>query len=264
MTDSITSSPNTLVALMVCPWVEQDPQLFAETHVDYWQAGLNIELGPFDTSNNEEDAIWSQGTITFDDGTIAQLIVEPPIPDILELADQCPVPFQATELHALEGHQSLWRVVIETEQRGRRAASRLIEVMTTFIAAGAAGVFMPSLATLHSPGLLRQQTKGANHPQTICQLCVSAWHEDDWMVTRGLTAFGLPELETPTHKGLNGAYFCLMDVAANMLFQMAPFPPESQLQVGHQMFSLDLGPQGPEDDININGTFGTMTIKPLT
>ena len=99
-------------------------------------------------------------------------------------------------------------------------------------------------------------------PQALTNLFINAWHEDGWMRTRGLTAFGLPELEAPVTRGLNAAYFDLMDVAANMIFQAAPFPTGSQLQIGRGMYTLSAGPSGPEDDeAPINGAFGVLTLR---
>lgn len=262
MTESThQATPDTLIALMVCPWTSFAPEILQDTHADYWQASIKASWADV-VPTDDEDTPWSTGQIEFEDGTIARIIVEPPIEQLATLTDECPVPFQLSEIQLVEQHQSLWRVMIKGGQsKGRRAAKHLIELMTTFLAAGACGVFLPALARLHSPGMIRQLTQDPGHPQTISQVCLSAWHEDQWMITRGLTAFGLPELETSTNQGFNGAFFCLMDVAANMIFQMAAYPPDRQLQLGHKMYDITEGPAGPSDDININGTFGTMTIR---
>lgn len=254
-----TATPDTLVAVMICPWLNQSPDVIAQTHQDYWSSPLTAswpEVVP-------EGEVWAQGTITFEDGTQASVLVEEALPDALDLVGECPIEFQPSEMHLLEAQRSCWRVSIPAGSKlGKRAARHMIELMTTFTAAGAAAVFMPALMRLHSPGFIRQEGQDPDKPETIAKLCLSAWHEDDWMITRGLTAFGMPELEVPTGQGLNGAYFCLMDVAANMIFQMGAYPPGRQLQIGHHLYDINTGPRGPEDDLAVNGIFGTMTISP--
>ena len=260
---ALLAGPEDLVAAIPCPWLEQDPRAITEAFGEYWHEAL--ELTYTLEANAADPEVLGRGQLRFEDGTLATLILEAPTPELVELSSISPMPFTETELVLLHRHLSSWRVVIPAGRRhGRRAAKRMAQLWSAFIAAGACGVFLPGLVRLHSPGLIKKETMDLSSPQALTNLFINAWHEDGWMRTRGLTPFGLPELETPTGAGLNGAYFCLMDVAANMLFQMAPYPPEAVLQIGPKVYSFEPGPRGPaqDDEVPVCGAFGVMSILP--
>ncbi|MFW5968123.1 MAG: hypothetical protein ACOCV2_11425, partial [Persicimonas sp.] len=95
----------------------------------------------------------------------------------------------------------------------------------------------------------------------LTNLCVHAWHDEDWMTTRGLTAFGMPELQTPIDEGMNAAYFRLMDTAAGMIRQGAAYPDGSDLTIGADTYRLHGERSGPEDDeVPFSGTFGVQSL----
>lgn len=254
------ATPDTFIAAIACPWLEQDPRAITEAHAEQWQELLTLEL-EYAQAPAEEEYL-GRGLITFEDGAQATLLIEPPTPELIELAPMSAMPYNEPEAILLHQHQSLWRIDLAGGQRlGRRNAKRMAQLWSTFISAGACGVFLPGLIHLHSPGMVRKETIELNNPQALANLFVNAWHEEGWMHTRGLTAFGLPELEIKANKGLNAAYFTLMDVAANMIFQMAPYPQDATLQIGPYHYTIAQGPTGPEDDeVPINGIFGVMTL----
>ncbi len=248
------AQPDSLVLVFPTPWQGDESRLLREVHEEFWIEELEIA--------------WSEpgkaGTITLADGFVADLLVEEPIPELTSLAGATIEPYAASELAMLEQHVSVWRVTLSGgSPEGRENAKRGAMLMSTFIEAGAAGVFLPALVRLHSPGTVKQLTMDLDRLENLTTLVVGAWHADDWMITRGLTAFGLPELETPIDSGFNASYFRLMDAAAGMLGQNAPFPSGSMLDMGPQMYTLADGPRGPKDEqVPVSGHFGTQTIVP--
>lgn len=260
--EEMVAPPDAFVCALPCPWELAEAAFFEEVHGEHWHQGLDVALAP----REGDAAILASGTMTFEDGVQARVWVEPPLPELLNLTPASREPYSASEIVALEQHRSVWRVVIEGGRpKGRRGARHAAEIMATFIAAGASGALMPGLITLHSPRMIQRHTMQPYDPQAQTNLFVGATHDEEgaWMWTRGLTAFGLPELETPVHQGMNDAYFRLMDVAANMILQLAPFEEGRRLQIGHQTFEVRPGPQAPEDvDAAINGAFGRLTITP--
>jgi hypothetical protein len=175
-----------------------------------------------------------------------------------------------------------------------RFAARL---MATFTEAGSAGAFVPAIQQFHGSEFIRGQAAqlpppgvDATNPQGIAQamvnLFVAAWDDtlendsdddtpdapsadddaDDaepWMMTRGLTSFGLPELETRVDSGFNAAYFRLLDVSSGMIAQQAPYPVGANLQLGPESYTLREGPIGPDDSVvPTSGTFGVFSIMP--
>jgi len=171
------------------------------------------------------------------------------------------------------------------------AAARMLRLMATFTEAGSAGAFVPAIQQLHGSEFVRTQAAKCPPPgvdaedpramvQAMVNLFVGAWDDtvdsgesdDDeqsdeepqpWLMTRGLTSFGLPELETPVNSGFNAAYFRLLDVASGMIMQEAPYPGGAQLQLGPEPFILREGPRGPDDEVvPTSGTFGIFSILP--
>lgn len=257
------STPDTFISALPCPWVMQDPQAIVEAFAEQWQELITFELEERAVKVDDELEYLGVGKITFEDGMIARLLIEPAEPGLVQLADLSAVQYSETEAMLLHDHLSLWRFDLPGGQRqGRKGAKRMAQLWACFVWLGASGVFLPGLIHLHSPGFIRKETFELNDPRALTNLFVSAWQDEGWMHTRGLTAFGLPELEVKADQGLNAAYFNLMDVAANMIFQMAPYPSEATLQIGPHNFTIHDGPAGPEDDeAPNNGIFGVMTLR---
>ena len=257
-TPSRAVTPDHIVVLLPCPWEHFPSDEVEAAHLDTWHEGVQI------TAPTSEDA---PGSVHFEgeDHVAATLWREPVMPEMAQLASASPEPLSPTEILLMEQHRSLIRAVFPAGQRlGRRAAKRASQWMMSMAEAGAHGAFLPATLQLHSPRFLRLQTMDLFDPQAVAMLFVSAWHEEGWMRSRGLTSFDLPELETPVDGGLNGAYFRIMDVAANMLMQMAPYPSDVDLQIGPSLCRLTQGPRGIErdDQIPINGRRGVQTITP--
>jgi len=257
-------SPDSMVALFPMPFVGLDDVMFVELHGETWMEEVEASWVIRDEPNDV--GIYGEGHIVFKDefggDVVAEIVVEQPLPGMVQLASTSPEPFMETELVMLQQHRSIWRASISAEgKQARRAAKRMMQLFESMIQAGAHGVFLPGAMRLHAPLFVRRNTMDLFDAQALAKLFIGAFHVDEWMRTRGLTAFGLPELETKVDEGLNAAFFRLMDVAANMLYQMGPYPSGAQLQIGHQMFALEEGPAGPEDtDAPINGAFGVMTV----
>jgi hypothetical protein len=230
-----------------------------ETHALQWQEEVSFELEPVEG----EDGVHARGHVVFEDGGEVALVVEEPLEKLHTLAGTSKEPYTPTEVVMLKEHTASWRFVVKAgTKRHPSAVLRFAHLASTFVEAGAAGIFMPGIVTLHSPRFIKVVTVDLDQPQSITNLCVHAWHADDWMITRGLTAFGLPELETPVVDGMNAAYFRLMDIAAGMITQNRPFPEGSKLSVGPKSYEINDGQLGPEDEqVPFSGTFGVQTIK---
>lgn len=263
--ETFAADPETLVALLPCPWEMMSGQDLAAIHGEHWQEGASYELTPRQKVGPE--GIVATGQVRFDDEehVQAQLIVEEPLEGMAGAEHTSAEPLTATERVLIAQHQSIWRLQVPAGGRlGRRAAKRMSQLLATFVEAGAPAAFLPGILRLHTSRFLRKQTMDLYDIQGVTNLFVAAWHHEQWMRTRGLTAFGLPELETRAQEGLNGAYFLLMDVAANMLTQMARFPSGAELQLGPRTYRVIEGPieLDVDEDVPVNGHFGVQTITP--
>jgi hypothetical protein len=255
--ETLQVGADTFVAVAACPWSGLDLAGLEAAHEAHWNERAVWSITP-----GGADGVSGVGEVRFEDGVVARLVVEPPEPELIGLVGTSLEPFASAEAIMLQSHVSTWRIVVPGGlKEGRRGSKRMAQLMATFIEAGASGIFMPAVIGMHSPRMIRKQTQELHSPQSLANLFVGAVDEGGWMRTRGLTAFGLPELETPLEGGANGAYFRLMDVAANMIFQGGQFPSDSRLQLGHQTFRLVDGPLGPPDeDVPVNGAFGVQAI----
>jgi hypothetical protein len=261
----LKATPDSFVGVAPVNWNIDNVELLSETHAIHWQDEATFEVAPSDAALDAEAGILARGTITLADGTQADLLVEEPIEELESLAARSKEPYTPAEVIVLQGHTAAWRFMLKGgTRRSPKAARDFARIAATFIEAGAAGIFMPGIAALHSPRFIKYMTMQLQQAENLTNLFIHAWHQDEWMMTRGLTAFGLPELETPVSDGMNAAYFRLMDVAASMITQNRPFPDDSSLTLGHQNFRLREGQQGPRDEqVPLSGTFGVQSIMPV-
>lgn len=253
------AQPDSIVLLFPTPWTADESRLLQEVHEEFWIESIAVDLEP-----GENEDVSFAGTITLADGFVADAVVEAPIPELTSLSGNTIQPYAASELILLEQHESIWRVTLgngaeESSNNARRAG----KLMSTFVEAGASGAFLPALVRLHSPGTVKKLAMDLDSLENLTTLVVSAWHGDDWMVTRGLTAMGLPELETPIDAGFNAAYFRLMDLAAGMVQQGAPYPSGSQIDMGPKRYKLTEGGKGPADEqVPLSGHYGKQSLIP--
>lgn len=243
----LRATPDSIVVLIAAPWGLHATTLVAQTFQEIWVEPIAVTV---------EDG---SGTFRVDGVTI-DWIVEEPIPELAELCGSSYEPYAASEQIMLQQHSDIWRLVA----RGTTAASTaMLKVMSAFCEAGASGAFLPQTLRLHSPRTIQVLAVDPSSEQALANVFVNAWHTESWMRTRGLTAFGMPEIETPIADGLNGAYFRLMDIAANMLRQNGRFPSGSRIMAGPRVYTLEEGPRGPDDDtIPFAGHFGVQVLTP--
>lgn len=258
MTTLPKATPDSFVGIAPVNWGLDNTDVLAETHLLNWQEEIDIELAPV-----EDDQISARGEITFEDDIVIPLVVEDPLEELHTLAGRSKEPYTPAEVMMLKEHTASWRFVVKGgSKRSPKAARRFARLASTFVEAGAAGLFMPGIVALHSPRFVKLVTMDPGQTQNLANLCVHAWHADDWMMTRGLTAFGLPELETRADEGMNAAYFRLMDVAASMIGQNRAFPDEAKVSLGPKTYKLTDGQEGPRDEqVPFSGTFGVQTIE---
>jgi hypothetical protein len=255
------ATPDSFVGVAPVSWGLENTDVLTETHAVHWQEEATYEVEPVEG----EEGVLARGRVVFEDGVEAVLVVEEPLEQLHTLAGTSKEPYTPTEVVMLKEHKASWRFVVKGgSKRGTDAARHFARIASTMIEAGAAGIFMPGVVTLHSPRFIKVITMDLDQTQNLANLCVHAWHEEGWMATRGLTAFGLPELETPIDEGMNAAYFRLMDIAAGMIAQNKAFPDGSKLSVGPKTYKLTDGQDGPRDEqVPFSGTFGVQTIAPF-
>lgn len=258
--DHLKASPDSFVALIPVPWGLDGAALLEEVHGETWFEIAQVELAE---QEDTSEGIFARGRIVLGEDKSATLLVEAPIDELAGLASMSREPFTPTEAILLEKHQAIWRLVVPCQRdRCRRDARIFARLLSTFVEAGAPGIFLPFCLQMHSPGAIKQMAMDLAEVSNLVQMLVGAFHDEHWMRTRGLTAFGLPEVETAVEEGLNASYFTLMDVSASMILQQGPYPLGSQLQLGPKLFEVQAGPQGPEDDkVPIAGTYGVHTIS---
>lgn len=235
--------PDDFVLLVAHEFNENSADYLASTHAEFWQEELGLRV--------ETD----QATIELPEVSIA-VVFDPPIPELAQLAGNALEPYGASDLLQLERHTGIWRLVASS----RFAAWPLLRVASTMIEAGAGGVFLPGTRQLHSPRTVRRLAMEPS-PDALANFFVSAFDREGWMRTRGLTPFGLPELETAIVDGHNAAYFRLMDVAAAMIANGRAFDDHASLSIGPHLHTIVSGPNGPLDDDPINGLHGVQTLR---
>lgn len=243
------AAPDSLVGLLPVSWSADEVDLLCEVHPQVWGEPLErvddliFEVGP------------SKARVV--------LTIDEAIPELVGMSEAAKHPFSATELLQLQDHKAIWRATMhdissEPLEKSRAFARFII----TAGEAGAPGVFFPFCVQLLPTQLLRHLSVEMNQPSTLTNLYISAFNDDKWMVTRGLTVFGLPELETPIDDGLNAAYFRLLDVATGMITQQDTYPTGARLQVGPHFFTLEPGPLGPPDKtVPFCGAFGRLVLR---
>lgn len=259
-TPETKATPNSFVALIPVPWKLDHAEHLIEFHGERWLEHTKYQVQPV------SDALTypATGSIQFEDGVTATIVVEEPIPHLVELAAMSRIPCTPGEAMMLKDHVAIWRVTMTVEKdKGLDTAKRFARILNTFVEAGAPAVFLPAILELHSPAFLQAQSNDLEKISGLVNLFIGAWNTKEWMMTRGLTVFGLPELETPVNEGLNAAYFRLMDLASSMLIQQSPFAPGSRLQIGPKTFVVEFGPIGPRDEqVPICGAFGVQSLTP--
>lgn len=261
MTNSTKATPDSFVGIAPVSWGLDNADLLSETHGQHWMEEAVYAVEPVE----DAEGVIGRGKVTFEDGFEAALVVEEPLEELHTLAGTSKEPYTPTEVIQLKQHTAAWRFVVDGGLDAcPEAARHFARIASTMVEAGAAGILMPGLVTLHSPRFIKLVTMDVEQPDNLTNLCVHAWHKDEWMMTRGLTAFGMPELETQVDEGMNAAYFRLMDVAAGMVSHGRAYPKGAQLTIGPKNYKLVEGRNGPEDEqVPFSGSFGVQTVQPV-
>lgn len=247
---SIKATPDSFVFLAAAPWgIEALPlleQVFVETWVEELKAAP--EEGLARLTLGEQHA-----TVQFDE----------PIPELTELTSSSLEPYAPTEVALLGQHTVIWRVTVAGGTQNPKGSVFAVQLMSALVEAGVMGIFLPLTMRLHSPRTIRRFSMDPENEEARANVLLNCWDQNNWMRSRGLTAFGLPELETPIVDGANAAYFRIMDVAANMIAQNSPFPNGGSILAGPNLLQIKEGPQGPADErVPFAGHFGVQTLLP--
>jgi hypothetical protein len=239
------AKPDDFVVLFPVHFSGSAAELVRQTHQEVWMEEIDVRMR--DTG----------GAVRLE-GVELQIVIDEPIEGLAELAFTSPEPFAGSATAMLDNHTAVWRVVGPS---GRATAEQMLRFMGTMIESGAAGAFLPGIRRLHSPRTIQRQTMTID-ARALTNIFVSAFDRDDWMRTRGLTSFGLPELQTPIVDGPNAAFFRLMDVASAMIGQDSPFQTGSRVQLGPYLWQLVDDQGGIEDtDVPVNGVHGLLTLR---
>lgn len=251
------AAADSLVALVPVCWEELQLDVLAEIHPELWMEALSYQVNV--RAESGADATFNLG----EEAAPVTLHVDEPILELIELRDTVKQPFSPAELLQLEQHRAIWRLTLREVSRAPLERAKLFtRLLSTLVEAGAPAAFFPFCVQLHPGQLIRRLAMTLDEPQALVNLFINAWNDDEWMITRGLTVFGLPELETPIDEGLNAAYFRLMDVAASTLAQKRAYPLGTRLQLGPHTYEVLDGPEGPADKgIAICGAFGRRTLR---
>jgi hypothetical protein len=254
--DDQLAEPTDFVVIVPVTWtLERSAEMLEQLHGEHWFEEASYEIEPV---GGGDEGFRGRGTIRLEREPEISVIVEAPIEELAEMQSR---ELAAQEIAQLQSHRAVWRLRTPGEGRPLPAARHTARVLGTLVEAGAPGVLVPMLRTFHSPRFIKRETMDPGAIPSLTKIFVAAWNSEDWMVTRGLTTFGLPELETPIDEGLNAAFFRLMDVASNMIMMGAPYPDDAQLQVGPKLLEVQPGPEGPEDrEVPLAGHFGRLTL----
>ena len=239
------ANPDDFVILVPHAWGPDAAALVKQTHAEVWQEELSLTM-----AEDGGDAVVSDVSV--------DIRVDEPIREIAQLAPTSLEPFGASAIALLEQHKAIWRL---TAPGGPDAAAPLLRLVNSMTEAGASAALLPAIKRLHSPRSVQRITMNLD-ARALTNFFVNAFDDGDWMRTRGLTAFGFPEVETPIVDGLNSAYYRLMDLSAGMIGQAGPFPSGGRVRLGPYFFRLEEGPRGPDDEIPVNGIHGVQSLLP--
>ena len=184
---------------------------------------------------------------------------------MVELAGTSFEPFGPSDAVLLQNHSHVWRISVASGEASKAAAAFFVRVLSGLVEAGASGVLIPMTVRLHSPRSLRVLAVDPENEEALANLLVHAWDSEGRMRTRGMTAFGLPELETPVNEGMNAAFFRLMDVAANMIQRECEFMGGLAAPIGGpSLVQVKSGaPDPPDPDVPVAGQFGLQILDPM-
>lgn len=239
------ANPDDFVVLVPNSWGSDAAEFLRQTHLEVWQEEMRISVGA-------DGGDLSVGVLH------ASVAIDEPIPELVQLASSSLEPFGGSAVGLLEQHTQIWRIV---GSGGVAAASPLARLVTSMMEAGGAGTFLPAIKRLHSPRSVQSITAQLDE-RALVNVFVSAFDDGEWMRTRGLTAFGFPEVETPLTDGMNAGYYRLMDLAAGMIGQRGPYPSGGRIRLGPHFYRLEEGPRGPDDEIVVNGIHGVQSLLP--
>ena len=231
--------PNSLILLFATPWDDDLGDRIGAVYGDVFADDLVIVGDQFVLDSR---VTWSR---------------EEPLSDLLDAARGSQPPFAETELLALDAQTAAWKLSIASSKTSDIESMRRLAVC--FASAGSLALFVPSTMRLFPPSIVKQVASNPE-PNAAVQLLVHAWHNESFMRTRGLTAFGFPEVETDLERGLNAAFFDLMDVATAMIEANRPFRESERLTIGQSLFEVRPGTIEPDPQSPVSGTFGVIRI----
>ena len=252
--DKARSPINKIVLVFPTDWHQFDPDRIRSAYAAVTQDVPEPpqEDGPADSETT---------TLNLGDGRISGWLEEA-IPDLTDLIGTSPLPFDDGEIKALKNHTGTLRIIIESLDTPMATATFALRVCRGLVRSGCAGVFLPNIVRLHSPSCMEATLAQSTGIESTIKLLLSARDTESWMTTRGLTAFGLPEVETEIVGGaLNSAYFRILDISAHVLMTGNGLPDGTQVHVGPDLLQVQTGPNGPGDPmVPFNGHFGVLSV----
>ncbi len=241
MTDA--SPPNTLMIVLPTPWTDGFYERVASTYLDIWDRELMRTINAEDTLNDgDEKARWIQ---------------DPLIEHLLESIQHSHPPFAESEQLIAAQHQVSWRVSVESPTYAD--ARFLVRLLAAITANQSVATLIPSTGRAFPPTFTRQLS-ASDEIESIISFFVHAWTEGTTMRTRGLTAFGFPEIETEIVGGKNEAYFNLLDLSASILLDGMP-SLSRVIDLGNAQYELgEMIEPRPDPENPIAGSFGVLKL----
>lgn len=198
--------PNTLMIVLPTPWNDDFSDRVASTYLEIWDRELHSEgddtKGMFRES--DQSAVW---------------IRDPMVDHLAESIAHSHPPFAESEQLIAAQHKVSWRVNIESPTYAD--ARFLVRLMAAITANQSVATLIPSTGRAFPPTFTRQLS-ASDEIESVISFFVHAWTEGTIMRTRGLTAFGFPEVETEITGGKNEAYFNLLDLSASIILDGMP------------------------------------------
>ena len=240
------ATPDSLLVLL--PWIDAtiDVALLKETHAHIWAETIDV-VETDDTivlqQVNEQVTLW----IGEQDDTLTAAM------------PFAPEPFVGSEKLRVETHTHVIHLIANGEPTYPTAL--MTKLVSTFVEMGSAAIFIPMTGRIFPQRWVQRATMTPDLQATV-QIFINAWDDDTTMRTRGLTAFGLPELQLAITEGKNAAFFDLLDISAFMIDRGVAVEVGERVQVGAKFYKA-YAVESPTDDplVPIAGTFGVLELR---
>ncbi len=246
------SPPNTLMIVLPTPWNDGFYERVSSTYLEIW----DCELFKESVDPKSEDASGMTGILT-DGDRRATWSCDPAVEHLAESIAHSHPPFAESEQLIAAQHKVSWRLSIESPSY--EDARFIVRLMAAVTANQTVATLIPSTGRAFPPTFTRQLS-ASDEVESIISFFVHAWTEGTTMRTRGLTAFGFPEVETEISGGKNESYFNLLDLSASILLDGMPALSRT-IDLGNSQYELgEMVDPAPDPENPIAGFYGVVKL----